>query len=451
MDRGFNTITSSLKVSPISEPEFDILFSPILVKDVSQIAVGVSGGPDSLALSWLLHRWCEQIGIRLIALTVDHRLRPNSSKDARNVFLWLKSWGLNCIILPWVGNKPSTGIQETARIARYKLMIDWCIENGVRDLALAHHQEDQAETFLMRLSRGSGIDGLACMREVTLREGVRLLRPLLTLPKSRLRATLKSQNQEWLEDPANSNPAFTRTLIRDLSILLSEREVGTQRLAHLSEQFGRIRVRLEEITRLVVDRAAIIHPTGWATINGELLIHLPDEIGRRVMIFLLQSIGGRSYPPRRKRLDRIMTFIKDPDHCTAFSLGGCSISRQDHQFTILREELRQTAASPIFFAGSVMWRGIFRCTFEGGPERGSLLTTLAPLGRKGWAQLVHEQPEVRNSNIAYPVALTLPALFDVRGVVNVPHLNYNRKDYNTGLNSTNLKFISAKFVSLEER
>ncbi|HHZ75735.1 MAG TPA: tRNA lysidine(34) synthetase TilS, partial [Rhodospirillales bacterium] len=354
VDRGFNTITSSLKVSPISEPEFDILFSPILVKDVSQIAVGVSGGPDSLALSWLLHRWCEQIGIRLIALTVDHRLRPNSSKDARNVFLWLKSWGLNCIILPWVGNKPSTGIQETARIARYKLMIDWCIENGVRDLALAHHQEDQAETFLMRLSRGSGIDGLACMREVTLREGVRLLRPLLTVPKSRLRATLKSQNQEWLEDPANSNPAFTRTLIRDLSILLSEREVGTQRLAHLSEQFGRIRVRLEELTRLVVDRAAIIHSTGWATINGELLIHLPDEIGRRVMIFLLQSIGGRSYPPRRKRLDRIMTFIKDPDHCTAFSLGGCSISRQDHQFTILREELRQTAASPIFFAGSVM-------------------------------------------------------------------------------------------------
>ena len=221
MDRGFNTITSSLKVSPISEPEFDILFSPILVKDISHIAVGVSGGPDSLALSWLLHRWCEQIGIRLIALTVDHRLRPNSSKDARNVFLWLKSWGLNCIILPWVGNKPSTGIQETARIARYKLMIDWCIENGVRDLALAHHQEDQAETFLMRLSRGSVIDGLACMREVTLREGVRLLRPLLTVPKSRLRATLKSQNQGWLEDPANSNPAFTRTLIRDLSILLS--------------------------------------------------------------------------------------------------------------------------------------------------------------------------------------------------------------------------------------
>ena len=98
-----------------------------------------------------------------------------------------------------------------------------------------------------------------------------------------------------------------------------------------------------------------------------------------------------------------------------------------------------------------MWRGIFRCTFEGGPEGGSLLTALAPLGRKGWAQLVHEQPEVRNSNVAYPVALTLPALFDVRGVVNVPHLNYNRKDYNTGLNSTNLKFISAKFVSLEER
>ena len=130
---------------------------------------------------------------------------------------------------------------------------------------------------------------------------------------------------------------------------------------------------------MVVDRAAIIHPTGWATINGELLIHLPDEIGRRVMIFLLQSIGGRSYPPRRKRLDRIMTFMKDPDHCTAFSLGGCSISRQDDQFIILREELRQTAASPIFCAGSVMWRGIFRCTFEEGSEGGSSLTALAPV------------------------------------------------------------------------
>lgn len=451
MGKVFNPSVGNFDVSPISGPEFAALLTPILSDHVRHITVAVSGGSDSLALTCLLQRWCENCGVRLSALTVDHQLRPSSGEEAQKISAWLKNLGVDHEVLNWWSEKPKTGIQEAARTARYCLMFDWCRQKGIQDLLLAHHQEDQAETFLMRLSRGSGIEGLACMGRITNREGIRLLRPLLSVPKGRLRATLEVQGQDWLEDPSNSDLVFTRTIMKKLSNVLAERGVDCTRLATLAGQFGKLRGHLEEVTCLAIDRAARIDKAGWATIDCQFLIDLPDEVGTRVVIYLLKCIGGRPYPPRRKRLLRAISMIKKPEIPTAFTLGGCKVSQLGSKLMFLREEWPQTPPLTNLEAGSVKWRGVFLCEFETVSGGSSQVLFLAPLGQKGWEQVVQESPEIKKSGMLHAVALTLPALFGGNRVLMVPHMNYCYKDDYASENRPNLRFVAANFLPLEER
>ena len=165
-------------------------------------AVGVSGGADSLALVYLLKSWSDEHCVRVVALTVNHQLRPEADAEAEYTAQLMKKIGVEHHILQWVGVKPESGIEEAAREARYGLLQKWCAENGVPLLLIAHNQRDQAETFLMRLQRGSGVDGLAAMQERTMRNGIEILRPLLDIAPEALRAYLREQGVQWVEDPS---------------------------------------------------------------------------------------------------------------------------------------------------------------------------------------------------------------------------------------------------------
>src|SRR5947207_5334954 len=178
------------------------------------ITVAVSGGPDSLALAILADRWAREHGGQLVALTIDHRLRPESAEEAQIVGGWLAARGIAHHVLVWADPKPATGVQEAARAARYRLLAGWCREQGCLHLLTAHHREDQAETYLIRRRAGSGVDGLAGMSAVREVAGVRLVRPLLAVPKARLVALLAAERQPFLSDPSNRNPAFERARLR---------------------------------------------------------------------------------------------------------------------------------------------------------------------------------------------------------------------------------------------
>src|SRR5205823_283329 len=143
------------------------------------VVVAVSGGPDSLALVILADRWARQRGGVAWALTVDHRLRPESGEEARLVGEWLAARSIAHRVVHWTGAKPASGIQEAARAARYDLLAGWCRSHGCLHLLTAHHREDQAETYLMRRRAGSGLDGLAGMSAMRELPGLRLVRPLL--------------------------------------------------------------------------------------------------------------------------------------------------------------------------------------------------------------------------------------------------------------------------------
>ena len=176
---------------------------------IDALAVGVSGGGDSLALMHLLADWAKARKLKApVVLTVDHGLRKTSAKDARQVAAWAKAAGLPVHVLTWRGAKPKSGIEAAAREARYRLMGDWLRSTSISSLYVGHTLDDQAETFLLRLARGSGLDGLCAMRRLAPWPvagfcELSVARPLLGVTRAELRAYLKARGQAWLDDPMN--------------------------------------------------------------------------------------------------------------------------------------------------------------------------------------------------------------------------------------------------------
>src|SRR3984885_2083726 len=179
-------------------------------KGVPAIVLAVSGGPDSLALMWLAVRWRRALarGPRLFAVTVDHGLRAEAAREARDVKRLARTLELPHRTLHWTGAKPKTGLPAAARAARYRLLAEAARANGATHILTAHTRDDQAETLLMRMLRGSGIAGLAAMARQSEREGVLLARPLLDVSKSRLVATLKKAKIGFADDATNRDVSF---------------------------------------------------------------------------------------------------------------------------------------------------------------------------------------------------------------------------------------------------
>ncbi|HTU57198.1 MAG TPA: tRNA lysidine(34) synthetase TilS, partial [Polyangiales bacterium] len=250
--------------APLTDDEIRALFEPFL--DVPA-AVAVSGGADSMALMRIAQRALTLVPPllesleqperpRLIVLTVDHGLRTGSAEDAAWVASQAEVAGLPCHVLRWEGAKPAQGIQAAARIARYRLMHEALIEEArphdgrQRVLLTAHHFEDQAETFLMRLARGSGIDGLSAMQSTALIatgvDGAQLAihRPLLHMPKSRLIATLREAGISWREDPSNDRNDFERVRVRKALASLSELGITGEAIARSTRRLSRARTSI---------------------------------------------------------------------------------------------------------------------------------------------------------------------------------------------------------------
>ena len=314
------------RVDPVGESEFaELMAYRCPVPEGAPVAVAVSGGGDSMALALLAGRWAEAAGRKVTGLTIDHGLRPGSRAEAERVGGWLAERGARHVILSWDGLKPTTGVQEAARAARYRLIGAWAREQGVRHVLLAHQIEDQAETILMRIARGSGITGLGVMRDVTERDGVRYLRPLLGISRVRLRATLACAGQEWLEDPSNDSPLFARTSFRRLVAALEPRGLGAARIAGLAQAFARLDAIMDAAVRSSIGAGVAFDARGHAVIDAKLLRAMPDWLALLVVRRLLVEVGGRSQPPRGDRLARARDRLRR--HGTKpFTLAGCRVA-----------------------------------------------------------------------------------------------------------------------------
>jgi tRNA(Ile)-lysidine synthase len=279
--------------SPVSPDEAAALFRDL--QNLPALVLAVSGGPDSTALMLLAARWRKSLarGPKLLAVTVDHGLRPESKDEAKAVASLARKLGIVHRTLRWTGKKPVTGLQEAARAARYKLLADAAKRAGAPAVLTAHTLDDQAETVLIRLTRGSGLTGLAGMRRTSPVPGsnqITLVRPLLGIAKSRLIATLAAENIRFADDPSNRDPRFTRPRLRMLMPTLAEEGLDAWRLARLAERVARAEEALGE-TGSRAFAALAKSDKGQITFPATDLMRLPAEIFLRLLARAIGELG----------------------------------------------------------------------------------------------------------------------------------------------------------------
>ena len=368
-----------------------------------RLAVAVSGGADSLALVLLADRWARARDGEAVALTVDHRLRTASSSEALQVARWLARRGIACRRLIWrrSAGRPSSALQAKAREARYRLLLDWCRRHSILHLALAHHAGDQAETVVMRLTRG-GLDGLAGMPSVASRDGVRLIRPLLAVAPHRLQATLLAAGQPWIDDPSNRNEAFERIRWRKR---IAPGLAPT--IAAAAAEIGRERRRREQaVANLLAD--ARVHASGFVTLPLETLITAAPDIATKALGRVLVTVGGDPHPPRQEALQRLLAGLSSGRE--GRTLGGCWVLARTGLLLVCREP---DAAGERFSADAGArrrWDGRFDLAFR-------VAGRVARLGDAGWAAL---SPEERSHRGPRETALSLPCLRQGRKLVQLP-------------------------------
>lgn len=390
-------------------------------------AVAVSGGADSLALLLLASQWASAVGGAAVALTVDHGLRPRSSAEAAQVGGWLAARGVAHKILKWEGQKPPSGVMAAARAARYRLLLDWCAANGVLHLLLAHQADDQSETFLLRLSRASGPEGLAAMAGVSERAEARILRPLLDVPHARLTATLDACGQPWLEDPSNRDPRFARAHLRTILPELARRGLDGVRFQSLVGRFAARRRATEWRLADFLARAAAIHPEGWAVLDRGVLQTAPFETAQAALARLVLAVGGREYPPRAERVARLVVALRG-DRPATRTLGGCLFVLRSGQILIVREPAAIAPPLAVNPGATVMWDDRFVVNLDRSRIHGVRIEELGALRFAALARRLERSGKGRARRVVPAICgAVLPALIDLDGGYSVPHLLYGRE------------------------
>ena len=278
--------------SPISASDAKRLFADW--KAAPALVLAVSGGPDSLALMWLAARWRRSLsrGPRLVAVTVDHGLRAEAAREAREVKRLARTFDLEHRTLRWRGTKPKSGVPAAARSARYQLLAQAARSASATHILTAHTRDDQAETLLMRLLRGSGIAGLAAMARESERDGLWLARPLLDVPKSRLIATLSKAGIDFADDPTNRDTAFTRPRLRALLPQLAAEGGDSRSLARLASRLARANAAVEILADGAERYLAVKgSEPGLRGFDAEAFAALPEEVRLRLLKRAIERCG----------------------------------------------------------------------------------------------------------------------------------------------------------------
>jgi tRNA(Ile)-lysidine synthase len=365
-----------------------------------RIAAAVSGGADSMALAMLADAWTRERGGSLLALVVDHGLRPESASEAATTLARLAALGVAAKLLAIRGLARGPALAERARTARYAVLEAACAEAGILHLLLGHHAADQAETLLMRALSGSGLAGLAGMAPVVETRRLRLLRPLLTMPPACLRALLTSIGVAWIEDPSNVDAAALRPRLR----LLSRDGDGsaTAALVAAAAEAARSRAARDEGVAAVLAEHAVLRPEGFAVLSGR---PLPPP----ALASVLQALAGAPFPAGTRS---VAALAADPRPATLAGVRLLPAGRLGPGLLAVREPTAMAPRVPAR-AGAV-WDGRFRLCDP------ACVTADATFGALG-----DDAARLRRlSRLPSVVLRTLPAVRCGSALLAVPHLNY---------------------------
>lgn len=297
----------------------------------SKVAVGVSGGVDSMCLLYWLHN----IKMDVVCLHVNHRLRPEADTETEYVKSVCEKLNIPVHIFYWDDKKPENGLEAAARQARYKMMTDFCHENNIEYLLTAHQSDDQIETFLMNLSRGSGLFGLSGMMQESERDGIKILRPLLNVPRSEIKKYCEDNNIKYFVDSMNTDEHYTRVKIRQNRHLLDEKlGISDARILLAVQNLGRTRQWME---KYLDARIEMVIRSWGALFLDSFLFDEAEEIRLKLLGLLIQKIGGNDYIPRLNSLQNALSKLHND---CKFTLGHCTLRRLNDRILIVPEGKR---------------------------------------------------------------------------------------------------------------
>ncbi|KAF0210589.1 MAG: tilS [Methylocystaceae bacterium] len=272
-----------------------------LLAPYPSLLLAVSGGPDSVALMLLCTEWSLRSSRHIAVATVDHGLRKDARAEAEEVGRWARALGYDHHLLTWEGEKPSTRLQERARRARYALLSACAQRIGASAIVLAHHSEDQAETILFRLTRGSGVAGLAGMTRVARCPDITLLRPLLDFRKEALEAVCARADQPFFRDPSNEDETFARVRLRRLAPMLAAQGLDRDALLRLGSRAARADAALAHCAAQMLTRALQRNEASCIELDAATLCEAPLEILQRVLASAILRVA----PAAVLRLERL--------------------------------------------------------------------------------------------------------------------------------------------------
>ncbi len=418
-------MTAEAEHQPVTAVEADQAFASL--ERFNTLLLAVSGGPDSLALLVLVAEWRKKFATLkndIVVVTVDHGLREASAREAAFVSGIAAASGVRHVTLRWEDDKPTSGIPNAARTARYALLDGYARSiNGGQSVAVltAHHQDDQAETVFMRLMRGGGVDALAAMRvERALQEGspARLIRPLLDFPKARLIATLQNAGVQWIEDPTNSDTQFERAAVRQT---LAVSGVTAAALARTARRMREAADGLDYAAANFAATLGLSFPGGVsAHIDRQAFDAGPMILRQRVLRDLIALFGGATPPPEMLEIENLSERIR-PHQDVRATLGGATISAGLRSVRVWRELGRINTAGLALQAGvKCVWDGRFRVGYDCDADTAHPAISVRLLGDTGLRAISEDIPASRRTPA--PAAQGLPAFWAGDTLLAVPAL-----------------------------
>lgn len=405
------------KARPVGKAEARALLAPLAA--FPHVALAVSGGPDSVALMRLAASWrASRKAPALSVLCVDHGLRSGSREEAEQVGRLASALGLRHAILTWEHERlPAAGLQERARIARYDLMAAYCHAHNIPALVTAHTLDDQAETFLMRLGRGSGLDGLAAIPERGEWAGIVVLRPLLEVPKARLLTTLETAGVASVSDPSNADPRFERARLRKSAGALAALGLTPEAIALSAKRLRRARAALDAATRDFLGRHCRMSEAGYALADAAALAAAPEEIALRALARMIEAVGGSGERVRLAKLEALLAALKRQPG-KAHTLGRCRIEPIGDRLGIFREMRGEGLPVTLIRPGErALWDNRFRIELGSGESEPILVKAL---GERGFRAL--RAREALPASLPRPAGRALPSVWRGEELLGLPLL-----------------------------
>lgn len=371
----------------LTDDVFADLMGSFTLPEKAPLAVAVSGGADSLCLAFFLVRWGKKNHHPVVILTVNHGLRPEAAEEVRLVASYAKKWGTPCQELCWEGEKPTCGIEEKARAARYGLMSDYCLQHHISYLFLAHHGYDQIETLLARLSHGSGLTGLCGMEKCSYQRALFLCRPFLSLSKKDILQTAAHLHLCWAEDAMNTDDTFERVRWRKTIPLLESLGLSLPQITTSLTRLQRANAALEQETHHFITTLVEVNPRGYVSFLKKDFAALPDELRLRVLQKLIGFVGKSDGPLSLATLEKKCVLP-----LKTFTLGACVVVPFQRKIFIGKEKRYMPPAIPVLKNRPVLWD-----RFIITPDKDGLLTTgSAPRSKKIPALICKTIPVVLN-------------------------------------------------------